>query len=270
MSEPKGAAVPELRSEEPATGDEARRHIEAPRRRAGEQGTRRGRPPRIDRAAIAQAAGEIPLSDLSLRSVADRLGVSVPGLYHYVQGRDELFALAAEQSVRRLPLPVDRDQHWAVWLYEWAGYIRSAFVSDPGLLKQYVDAAIGVEVMAGSIDAALALCIRQGFTAREALNAYDLVSECALGAAVSQIREDQAREEGRPFHRELRRILARGDRALPHLGMLAGKEEFMPSSRFHAQITTVLIGMAVQRGEAPGQVGALLTALTDAPPAPSG
>src|SRR5579864_7418731 len=68
---------------------------------------RRGRPPRIDRAAIAQAASEIPLSDLSLRSVADRLGVSVPGLYHYVQGRDELFALAAEQSVRRWPLPED-------------------------------------------------------------------------------------------------------------------------------------------------------------------
>jgi AcrR family transcriptional regulator len=229
---------------------------------------RRGRPPRIDRAAIAQAAGEIPLSDLSLRSVADRLGVSVPGLYHYVQGRDELFALAAEQSVRRLPLPVDRDQHWAVWLYEWAAYVRSAFVSDPGLLRQYVDGAIGVEVMAGNIDAALALCVRQGFSASEALAAYDLVSECALGAAVSQIREDQAREEGRPFHRELRRILARGDSALPHLRMLLGEEEFEPSARFHAQVTTVLTGIAVRRGEAPGEVAALLAAPGEAPPAP--
>jgi AcrR family transcriptional regulator len=239
-----------------------------PRRRAGK--ARRGRPPRIDRAAIAQAAGEIPLSDLSLRSVADRLGVSVPGLYHYVQGRDELFALAAEQSVRRLPLPVDRDQHWAVWLYEWAVYIRGAFVSDPGLLKQYVDGAIGVEVMADNIDAALALCVRQGFSASEALAAYDLVSECALGAAVSQIREDQAREEGRPFHRELRRILARGDRSLPHLGMILAAEEFEPSARFRPQITTVLIGMAVQRGEAPGEVAALLAAPRDAPRAPAG
>src|SRR5262245_19965945 len=138
MSEPKGAAAPELRavlglrSEEPATSEEGMRRLEAPRRRAGEPGPRRGRPPRIDRDAIARVAGEIPLSDLSLRTVADRLGVSVPGLYHYVQGRDELFALAAEQSVRRLPLPVDRDQHWAIWLYEWAGYILSAFVSDPG------------------------------------------------------------------------------------------------------------------------------------------
>ena len=231
-------------------------------------GPRRGRPPRIDRAAIARAAGEIPLSDLSLQAVADRLGVSVPGLYHYVQGRDELFALAAEQSVRRLPLPVDRDQHWAVWLHEWAVYIRSAFVSDPGLLKQYVDGAIGVEVKADNIDAALAVCIRQGFSASEALAVYDLVSECALGAAVSQIREDRAREEGRPFHRELRRILARGDRSLPHLGMILGEEEFEPSARFHTQVTTVLIGIAVRRGEAPGEVAVLLAAPGDTPPAP--
>lgn len=222
---------------------------------------RRGRPPRIDREAIAQAASEIPLSDLSLRSVADRLGVSVPGLYHYVQGRDELFALAAEQSVRRWPLPVDHDQHWAVWLHEWAVYIRNAFVSDPGLLKQYLDGAIGVGVMADNIDAALALCVRQGFSASEALRAYHLVSECAMGAAVAQIREDNAREEGRPFHRELRRIIARGDRSLPHLGMILGEQEFELSSQFHAQITTVLIGIAVQRGEPPpGEVAALLDA----------
>jgi AcrR family transcriptional regulator len=227
---------------------------------------RRGRPPRIDRAAIARAAGEIPLSDLSLRSVADRLGVSVPSLYHYVQGRDDLFALAAEQSVRRLPLPVDRNQHWTIWLYEWAEYNRSAFTSDPGLLKQYTDGALGIEVMADSIDAILALCVRQGFSAIEALNAYHLVSDCAIGAAVSQIREDQARAEGHPFYRELRRILAVGDRPLPHLAMISGEVEFWSSARFRAHITTVLIGIAVQRGESPGEVAALLAAPGDAPP----
>jgi AcrR family transcriptional regulator len=229
------------------------------------QGPRRGRPPRIDRAAIAQAAAEIPLSDLTLRSVADRLGVSVPGLYHYVQGRDELLALAAEQSVRRLPLPVDRGQHWAVWLYEWAVYTRSAFVSDPGLLRQYTDGAIGMEVMADNIETALALCVRQGFSASEALNAYHLVQECALGAAVSQIREDQERAEGRPFHRELRRVLALGEQHLPHLEVLSGEAEFEPSGRFRDQVTTILIGLAARRGVPPGEVTALLAAPQDSP-----
>jgi AcrR family transcriptional regulator len=224
---------------------------------------RRGRPPRIDRATIAQAASEIPLGDLSLRSVAARLGVSVPTLYHYVQGKDELFKLAAEQSVRQWSLPVDHDQHWAVWLREWAVYTRNANVRDPGLLRQYTDGAIGVEVMAGNIDAALALCIRQGFSATEALRAYELVSECALGAAAAQIHEDQARKEGRPFHRELRGIIARGDLPLPHLSLVLGEEEFELPSQFHAQITTVLVGIAVQRGEPADRVAALLAGPPD-------
>jgi hypothetical protein len=90
------------------------------------------------------------------------------------------------------------------------------------------------------------------------------VSESALGAAVSQIREDQAREEGRPFHRELRRILAGGDRPLPHLEM-ASDREFEPSARFPGQITTLLVGIAVQRGEAPAEVAALLVRSSSRP-----
>jgi AcrR family transcriptional regulator len=265
LTEPegRGAARGEERQERRGTSDElGRRSEEGMGRRAEasrrEHSPRRGRPPRIDREAIAQAAGEIPLSNLSLRSVADRLGVSVPGLYHYVQGRDELFALAAERSVRRWPLPVDHDQHWAVWLYEWAVYIRDANVSEPGLIKQYLDAAIGVEVMADSIDAALALCVRQGFSAIEAFRAYHLVSECALGAAVAQIREDRARKEGRPSDWELHRILAREDRPLPHLGMIASEAVFEPSARFHDHVTTVLVGIAAQRGESPCEVVTLL------------
>jgi AcrR family transcriptional regulator len=226
--------------------------------RSGGTGQRPGRPPQIDRAAIAQAASEIPLTELSLRSVADRLGVSVPGLYHYVRGRDELFALAAEQSVRRLPLPVDHDQHWAVWLLEWGFYTRNVFASDPVLLKQYIGGGIGVEVMADKIDAAMALCIRQGFTARDALHAQSVVADCALGAAVAQVREDQARAEGRPFHRELRRILATGDQPLPHLAVIADDPEWEPSSRFRTEITTILIGIAVRRGEDPDEVAVLL------------
>ena len=49
-----------------------------------------GRPPRIDLAAIADAVLVIGFDDVTMRRVADHLGVSVPGLYHYVKGRDDL------------------------------------------------------------------------------------------------------------------------------------------------------------------------------------
>ncbi|WP_123664941.1 TetR/AcrR family transcriptional regulator [Actinocorallia herbida] len=221
--------------------------------------TRKGRPPRIDRAAIAAAAGALPLTDLTMRSVAERLGVTVSSLYHYVAGRDDLFALAAEQTAHRLTLPADHGQHWAVWFHEWATYIQRAFVADPGLLKQYIDGAISVEAMADNIDAALDLCVRQGFTPAEALHAYDLVSECALGAAVARIRADAAASAGRDLTRDVRRLIADG-RPLPHLSALASTGALDAPPPFHDHITTVLLGLALRRGEDPAETVALLEA----------
>src|SRR5690606_37828697 len=94
---------------------------------AGGLPRRVGGPPRIDRAAIARAVTEIGLDEVTVKRVADHLGVSVPGLYHHVRGRDDLLRLAAEHSLARLRLPEDRGQHWAVWLREWARYARAAF-----------------------------------------------------------------------------------------------------------------------------------------------
>lgn len=70
--------------------------------------------------------------------------------------------------------------------------IRRAFVADPELLKQYIDGAFGAEVMAEHVDAAIGLCVRQGFTERDAFAVYELLSECALGAAISEIRAVRA------------------------------------------------------------------------------
>ena len=53
-----------------------------------------GRPARINRQLIAEAAGEIGLADLTLKAVADRLGVSVTGLYHHIADKDDLMRLS--------------------------------------------------------------------------------------------------------------------------------------------------------------------------------
>jgi AcrR family transcriptional regulator len=223
---------------------------------------RPGRPPRIDRAAIAQAAGEIPLDELTLRSVAERLGVSVPGLYHYVSGREDLIRLAAEQSALRLTMPVDHGQHWAVWFYEWADYICRAFVDDPELLKHFIDGAVSAETMAPVIDAAIGLCVRQGFTAGEAVAAYNLVSQCALGSAINTIRTERGRRDGTPFDLEVRALIARGV-PMPHLASALHEQELLGSASFRRQISTVLAGIAALRGEPWDEILPLLATIAD-------
>ncbi|GGV35679.1 hypothetical protein GCM10010182_69660 [Actinomadura cremea] len=251
--------------EDAVTGEPARGR--GPARRTAR---RVGRPPRIDRAAIARAAGELPLDEVTMRSVAERLDVSVAALYHHVGGRDELLRLAAEQSALRMTLPRDEDQHWAAWCHQWADYIRRAFVADPELLKQYIDGAFGAEVMAGHIEAAMALCVRQGFSEREAYALYGLVSECALGAAISQIRAERDALAGEPFDLQVRGLMARREPgALPRLrGLLDAGGPAPPS--FADRVTAVLAGVAALRGDDPAEVARQARSAVPAPPPASG
>jgi AcrR family transcriptional regulator len=208
-----------------------------------------GRPARIDREAIAKAAHEVGLADLTLKAVADRLGVSIAGLYHHVEGRDDLMRLAAEYTVRRVKVPEDRGQHWAAWLREWAVYNRETFLNQPGLLNQYLDGAIAADAIVDNADTILGVLCRQGFDVAAASAAYEVVSSYAIGSAVNALRERRAADEGRPLAAEHDRVLAaRPPEDLPHLRRLRA-EATGDGPDLEAQLRTILAGIAKQRGE---------------------
>ncbi|HEY5154420.1 MAG TPA: TetR/AcrR family transcriptional regulator C-terminal domain-containing protein [Acidimicrobiales bacterium] len=218
-----------------------------------------GRPARINRQLIAEAAHEIGLADLTLRAVADKLGVSITGLYHHIEDKDDLMRLAAEYSSTRVPLPEDRGQHWALWLAEWARYSRQVFVAEPGLLGQYLEGAISAEAIADKVDAMLGLMVRQGFSVQEAQAAFDLVNSAALGSAIQAIREERAARAGRAPLAEHHRVLALHDPAeLPYLRLLLAERSAHPAPRFRDQLSTVLIGIATERGEAWEPIAAMI------------
>ncbi len=205
--------------------------------------TRLGRPPIIDRDLIAQTASELGLGNLTMQAVADRLGVSVASLYYHVQDRAELIRLGAEYTASRIGLPEDRDQHWSIWLTEWAEYSRAAFAAEPAALQQFMAGTLGADRVLENIDAIISLLLRQGFSPEEAMNAYALVSACAIGAAIIELRSNntppEAARDG--FQAGL----------YPHLAQL-GADYTVPS--FHDQIYAVLVGIAVTRNEDPGLV----------------
>jgi AcrR family transcriptional regulator len=198
---------------------------------------------------IAQAAHELGLEGLTLKAVAEHLDVSIAALYHHVSSKDDLMRLAAEYSATRVPRPEDHGQHWAQWLYEWAVYNRDVFLAQPGLLAQYLDGAISHEAIAKQVDAILGLLVRQGFTVLEANGAYELITSCALGTAVSTIREQAAAEAGHPIlatHEQL--VAERGPDALPYLGQLIVEATAHGRESFHSRIVTVLYGIACRKG----------------------
>jgi AcrR family transcriptional regulator len=181
----------------------------------------RGRPPRVDRDAIAVAALEIGLEHVSVRAVADRLGMSVPGLYHHVNGRDDIVQLAVEHSMRDLPLPDDSGQHWSLWLWDYARFVHDALVDDPEIIGHLLAGEINVEREAEHRHRVVALLRSRGFTTPEAEAAYRDVQTGALGAAADDV---------------LRRATtARGIRG---------------TRRPMAAVRTLLVGIGAERGQA--------------------
>lgn len=196
------------------------------------------------------AATEVGLTDLTLRAVADHLGVSIASLYHHVESKDDLLRLAAEHSLRRTPLPHDRGQHWALWLLEWARYNRDVFAADPALLAQYLDGAIDPEVVAENTEVILAPLVRQGFTASEALAAYQLVSSCALGTATNAIRDQRLAAADEPPAAVIARLVReRGADTLPSLSQLLDELASGRLDDFDERLASVLAGIAVRRGD---------------------
>jgi AcrR family transcriptional regulator len=224
-----------------------------------------GRPARLNRAMIARAAYEVGLDQVTMKGVADRLGVSVPGLYHHVEGRDDLMRLAAEYSAAQMELPVDRGQHWAEWLLECARYSHDAFVAQPALLAQFVNGSLGFDRMATHMDTVIGVLTRHGFTAPEAIDAHETVIECALGAAVTEIRTAESARAGRPIIAEYHRVLAmQPPDELPNLRRLLSTHT--DRAGFTERVVTVLVGIAVRRGEPWQPILELCDAVVDAPP----
>jgi len=214
-----------------------------------------GRPPRISREDIARAANDIGLADVTLKAVADRLGVSIAGLYYHVEGKEELLRLAADYSAHRPDTPVDRGQHWSVWLLEWASFTYHAFVDDPGLIAQYLEGAISAETIADNIDAILGVLVRQGFTTRQAFRAYSATSGCAVGMAIGELHEAGSTRNGRPVVAGYATVLAeRGPGELPNVRALVADLAVGGPPEFLDKLTFVLVGIAVEHGEDPAKV----------------
>ncbi|MDP4501334.1 GntR family transcriptional regulator [Nonomuraea turcica] len=82
---------------------------------SGSEGTRE----RIVRAAIELADAE-GLPDVTMRAIADRLGMATMSLYRHVGSKDDLILLMVDAAIEDFPLPAERPPGW------WAAFETTA------------------------------------------------------------------------------------------------------------------------------------------------
>ena len=163
-----------------------------------------GRPARVSTADIAEAALAIGLDRATVRNVAERLGMSVPGLYHHVRTREELLAIAVAHTLGALELPEDRGQSLVAWLEEYARFVYDALVAQPEFVGQILAGTVDTLRLAQHLERFLSVVTSRGFTVARAYELYEHVTAAVAGAAASAVGRRAAASAGHDAMGDLR------------------------------------------------------------------
>jgi AcrR family transcriptional regulator len=151
-------------------------------------GRPRVRADRLDERSIVDAALEIArqrVAELTMRSVSDRLQVSVGALYKHVAGRDELIALVVERILSQAPpMSPDAADGWLALRAQVLGL--SALVDQYPGLDEIVIAHSPNSPKANELRReGISALTNQGLTTDEAFRVYRAVTYLWLGSRVA-------------------------------------------------------------------------------------
>jgi TetR/AcrR family tetracycline transcriptional repressor len=146
--------------------------------------SRRGRPPKISRDRVVEAAIELGLDRFSMDDVAERLDVTTPALYTHVSGRDEIVRLGASVVISR-SAPCDQDWFdWQSWLRSWTTTLRRDLGSVGGELLDAVRDGLDVSQL-DVAEEGIALMLAGGLSPTEAGHTLWLAARIAFSVGAS-------------------------------------------------------------------------------------
>lgn len=169
---------------------------------------RLGRPPKVLPDDIARAALKIGLDKATVRAVADALGMSVPGLYHHVRTREELFELAADYWFRMMVEGAPANGAFLDHLLHFARRQYEQLSAHPQIVDNVAAGRFTLTAEGAAFQIRL---IRQGVACGlNASEAYDVVLRvmgAAIGAAMIEASERAQADQGNRFLDKVRSAL---------------------------------------------------------------
>ena len=209
--------------------------------------TKLGRPRKISREDIAQAALEIGLGEATIRKVAAALGVSVMGIYHYVSNAAELQDLAMSVELRML-LPVSEEHDtFEATLFNAAQRYYDVLVAHPQMVLKLVGGHIKPSGTALYLESLLESGVRHKLSPWEAYYAARSVLSCAAGAAAMNVHRTSV-DDSRFFDLVADGVTQLGRDRVPHLAeLLAAKP--LPHPEPLDAVRILLLGLREALGD---------------------
>jgi AcrR family transcriptional regulator len=212
--------------------------------------SRRGRNPTIDAGKIENAVREIGAgrADLSMKEVADHLGVNVTTLYRHVGGIDGLRRIRAALSHGDLdPLPTPEGRTWKSWVRVLSDYYRRALMEHPDLLD-FVQAALDPDF--DNLEREASILVSYGFEPRAALLAHSFLITTITGYVQQELQTlEEARAGFAPYYSRLFQKLDSQPERLPTLSNVnLSQRDLDRDLNFKAIINYAIAGIGAQKG----------------------
>ncbi|MEV0600412.1 TetR/AcrR family transcriptional regulator [Streptomyces sp. NPDC050315] len=177
---------------------------------------------------------------LSMRRLAQQLGVTSPSLYKHFTNLEEVLEAVTEVIVSEIGTRPPRHEHWRAELADLARRYFRVFQRHPNAIRLVMRRPVRSATSLTGLDAVLQVLLESGWETRRATRAVLLVESYALGAAMtassSGIPQGPELLEGRP-------ALAAALRG-PHAEFRLAEEDFEHG------LTLLLDGM--ERDDEPG------------------
>lgn len=153
---------------------------------------------RLSRARIVHAALQLSaegrLDALSMRSLADAMGVTPMALYRHVADKDEIMLAVTNERLlqQRLPSP---DTSWQTYLRALALLLRAMLRAEPAMLGVFARRPVTVPAARARLEVAVGVLRRAGIEEDEAVRAYATVHTYTLGFCSLEFARGQSRAE---------------------------------------------------------------------------
>lgn len=208
-----------------------------------------GRPPRVTVAAIIEAARDIGLDHVTLKEIADRLGVALATLYRHVKNRDELVRLAAFEAALERRLPDSAHAHWTELATRYAETLFESFLAEPQMIAELLKGRIGPHVEIDVLEQFLTEIAKHGFSEEEGVRLFHAIGTLTIGAAAGAIGWKASGAAGAPWTTSVKRALGERDAdELPRVRRVLPRA-VDTSPQWQPALQALLNGFAAARGE---------------------
>ena len=206
----------------------------------------RGRPPRVSRGSIIEAARGLGLEDFSMQAVADRLGVDRSTINYHFSDRDELFAVVASitlGSEMESWTPPDSED-WRDWVIDYTRRVHDALVRH-ATVSVFVRMPLGVDVASlAPVEGMIQKLSEAGFDDVTVGHAVSYIAEVAHATAQDEI---LAASGTHPQGPELVRYLeAQPADVAPGLRRLVQTNPHAQASHFDFALKVLIAGLESQ------------------------